>query len=249
MTILARLKKARNRRFHLCAFLILASFYIILVHSNLLNTSGSTVFKDLEHEFENEPTQLVNLKTVSEKYLEYREEFLLIINEQCSVKSLYLMPKCTSSLSSLYKQIGRSSSSGCQAFNCSHYRKTYFHMFWHLTDQSNERNELNKRIIRLNVMSFLATQNLCCTKLILWKTEYFGTRVLAELNKMFAHYIGAGNLAIKTLSLKEICHYQGPIYYSSFRKHRICSTSIFNIEKFIFYDLRIYFQKKIVGLR
>ena len=46
----------------------------------------------------------------------------------------------------------------------------YFSRFWKLKD---DQDKFTNRMMNLNVMSYFATQNIECTKLILWKLAFF----------------------------------------------------------------------------
>ena len=104
---------------------------------------------------------------------------------------------------------------GCdKCLSISNEKKTvYYHVFWQLA-----QHEANKiRMIKLNIMSYLATQNLCCSKFILWKLDEFPSLVYQDLNKTFSYYLNKNILEIKTFSIKEFCD-------SGFFKRGVCSS-------------------------
>jgi mannosyltransferase OCH1-like enzyme len=75
-------------------------------------------------------------------------------------------------------------------------------------------------------MSYLATQNLCCSKFILWKLDEFPSSVYQEINKTFWHYINKDKVEIKTFSIKEFC-------ISGFFKKGVCNSQTSLNSKFL----------------
>ena len=61
-------------------------------------------------------------------------------------------------------------------------------------------------------MSYLATQNLCCTKLIMSKLKEFPQSVEKQLNTHFAKHIQNGNFQIKTFTLRVMCRSKHSIF-------------------------------------
>ena len=57
----------------------------------------------------------------------------------------------------------------------------------------------------LNIRSFIATQNLCCVKLLLWRLAEFSPSILDELNDAFAAYIKRGVIEIRLFDMATIC--------------------------------------------
>ena len=64
----------------------------------------------------------------------------------------------------------------------------HFHTLWQIL----RPDAALERLMKLNIMSFLATQNLCCTRLVLWTLLEFPLPVENELRKTFASYIADG---------------------------------------------------------
>ena len=95
----------------------------------------------------------------------------------------------------------------------------YYHTFWNYDqfDISNEEHKNRLRMINLNLMSYLATQNLCCTKFILWKLSSFSIQLEKIITNMFDYYIKNNQIEIRTFTIEEFCN-------SGFFKKSICSS-------------------------
>lgn len=94
----------------------------------------------------------------------------------------------------------------------------YHHTFWHINSKDSNVIGLNKRVLILNIMSYLATQNLCCTKFILWKLEQFSKDIENEINEKFSKYIKENIIEIRTFDLKKLCP------DSVFKNNNICTN-------------------------
>lgn len=99
--------------------------------------------------------------------------------------------------------------------NCTKNELTYHHTFWQLKSSSLDQFDL--RVLELNLMSYLATQNLACTKFILWKLEEFPLKVESYLRNRFAYYFDNKQIDIKTLDITSMCSSE-----SQFVNHIIC---------------------------
>ena len=90
----------------------------------------------------------------------------------------------------------------------------YYHTFWQIHETETERF----RLIKLNLISYLATQNLCCTKFILWKLDEFPQSMHQRLNKTFSYYIKNGVLELKTFRIGDYCE-------RGFFKRGVCNAT------------------------
>ena len=97
----------------------------------------------------------------------------------------------------------------------------YHHTFWQLNEIKSETSQFYRRTIFLNLMSYLTTQNLCCTKFIFWKLKEFPQEIEKEIRKSFEYFIEQGNLEIKLFDLKELCANS----QSSFKNTYVCNPS------------------------
>ena len=95
----------------------------------------------------------------------------------------------------------------------------YHHTFWNLDIKNSTCYKFQMRILKLNIMSYLATQNLCCTRFILWKLDNFPVKPMQEIENFFQYYIKHGILQIKTFNLNDICKDAT----SSFSLTKLCS--------------------------
>lgn len=97
----------------------------------------------------------------------------------------------------------------------------YYHTIWQI---ESDKNDFQFRVLNLNLMSYLATQNLCCTKFLLWILRLFPMNKQEFLMKKYKKF---KNIQIKLFSLEELC------VKSSFRASSIClqknSTQLFSI--------------------
>ena len=151
-------------------------------------------------------------------------EFEAYINEYCNVHSASI--DCLHKLHKLNKLESSNPKDDCH--KCLHYRNDsgneakltiYHHTFWQLKQINASIDAFYSRVIKLNLMSFLATQNLCCTKFIFWKLDEFPLFYEAELNKTFRDYISTGIISMKTFYLNELCSSLN----SSFKHTKICN--------------------------
>lgn len=99
----------------------------------------------------------------------------------------------------------------------------YHHTFWHVRDLSSV-TDFNRQLMKLNIMSYLATQNLCCTKFIFWKLPTFPRDIENELILLFSNYITKGVLEFKNFDLKELCASD----LSSFKTTEMCKYALNN---------------------
>lgn len=83
----------------------------------------------------------------------------------------------------------------------------YYHTFWHIDDNDDENYDknLDVRIMKLNLLSFLATQNLLQTKLILWTLKPLNYKLNMHLKKLFDNYLNKEIIQFKIVNLKKLC--------------------------------------------
>jgi hypothetical protein len=105
----------------------------------------------------------------------------------------------------------------------------FHHTFFHY-DKSDQKNN---RMMKLNILSFLATQNLHCTKLIVWFLKEFSKDVIDDFTKMFSAYLTNKSLELRVFDLEELCNYRklsNGRLFSEFEKHKICASKV-NLQK------------------
>jgi hypothetical protein len=77
----------------------------------------------------------------------------------------------------------------------------YYHTYWNLE----KYKSLHFRIMKLNILSYLATQNLNETKLIIWREAKFDDLVLEELRKEFTVFFETNTIEIRRLDFEDFC--------------------------------------------
>jgi hypothetical protein len=172
---------------------------------------------------------------VAERTENYTNEFNTLVDKYCDPRQNDNI-ECLKVLGDLDSKIKSKQSFNNEFTKCndclpnddSNGQKTYFyhHTFWQISDQS--VNEFNKRVLKLQIKSFLSTQNLCCTRLIIWKLSTFDAKLENELRIKFSYYIKQNILIIKEFKFKELCSHKNKMFYSSFADHQICLNSIWN---------------------
>ena len=97
----------------------------------------------------------------------------------------------------------------------------FHHTFWQLNEIKSQTSHFYKRTIFLNIMSFLTTQKLCCTKFIFWKLKEFPEEIETEIRKTFKYFIEHDKLEIKLFDLRELCSKR----QSSFKNTYVCDPN------------------------
>ena len=77
----------------------------------------------------------------------------------------------------------------------------YHHVYWTIKEESLKFD----RVLRLNLMSYLGTQDLEETKLIVWKLESFPKDLEDKIIKDFKFYIDNNMIELKLFNLTEFC--------------------------------------------
>jgi hypothetical protein len=78
------------------------------------------------------------------------------------------------------------------------------------------------RIARLHVLSFLATQNLKCTRLLIWHVKDTAQVILKSIKTEFGVNLAAGDIEFKEIDLSNPCQITNS---SVFAKHSICTRN------------------------
>jgi hypothetical protein len=97
----------------------------------------------------------------------------------------------------------------------------FHHTFWQLNEIKSQTSHFYRRTIFLNIMSFLTTQKLCCTKFIFWKLKEFPKEIETEIRKTFKHFFEKDKLEIKLFDLRELCSNR----QSSFKNSFVCDPN------------------------
>lgn len=102
-----------------------------------------------------------------------------------------------------------------------------FHVFWQF-----DEGEILLRTLKLNVMSFLVTQNLNCSKLVLWTLSNFPHAILSEIMHDFVYYVKNNNIEMRTFDLDELCSEASRIG-AHFANAHICTSKIIRRIRFM----------------
>ncbi len=109
-------------------------------------------------------------------------------------------------------------------FKCNNERDEFitYHTFWQITTSSSlESYEL--RVLELNLMSYLATQNLPCSQFFLWHLSQFPEIIKSYLLKKYKFYFDTQQIEMKTFNISELCTDD-----SFFNNHIICKNNLNN---------------------
>lgn len=79
----------------------------------------------------------------------------------------------------------------------------YYHTYWNLG--RGPQPELRYRIVKLNIRSFLATQNLKYSKLIVWLAHGSDNNLKKQLNDQFKNFIDKNIFEIKEVNYENLC--------------------------------------------
>lgn len=171
-----------------------------------------TMFNDIKYIFYKlniKKQQSINNKN------EYKLIFEKIIEKWCDPRNLSLNYVCLNRINELDRKFNDNFKK-----ICSNDEKILFHTFWQFGNESS----FHFRVLKLNIMSFLTTQNLNCSKLILWTLNNFPLSIKADIFKTFELYVKSQLLEFKIFDLKELC-YQARHKNTHFGKSSICIFS------------------------
>ena len=201
---------------------------IISIDMLILLTSKSESTNPWKHDKPTSSNTIINITNAPNS-----QEFDRIINKYCNVHNLTLDGTCLQMLRSYDRQTDlvkpkseKDSCNECITYTNESTKQTekliiYYHTFWQISSWS-KGNEYNFRVLKLNLMSYLSTQNLCCTRFILWKLNSFPESMEQKLRETFAHYISSGIVQIKTFYMEEFCN----DVRSSFTRSELCRQPV-----------------------
>lgn len=206
-----------------------------------------------------------DLKSINKKF---KQEFDKVVRKFCDSVNLRLVNfSCLIQLNKLdkkYTQIKfELGDSYHPSHECLNRPKLNYHTFWNIENGgiwSAKSSKFSLRMLKLNVMSFLATQNLFCSKLLIWKLETFPTLYESEILNSFGYYIRNDVIELRTFDVNELCKASN---LSHFVKSGICtvdgsagmsflfSISLSDFVRFFVLDLfgGIYFDGDIIFLK
>lgn len=180
------------------------------------------------------PNKLANIissKNTLEKVNQlYRKEFDSVVTQYCNSSSNQVNASlCLNQLEQLDRKYNRiKSTSGYYhpKFECLDKPKLTFNTFWKI-GISDKSAKFSLRMLKLNVMSFLATQNLHCSRLVIWKLASFPRELESEIIDTFAEYIQNDLVEMREFDVELMCR-RGAINepYSHFYKSGICLEAL-----------------------
>lgn len=221
MSILSRLKKQHFLTTLACTILIFVNIHFSIQPYKLIVFSLSA-------------TSNSSYSPPSVDYNLLREKFHALASLKCPVTDTKNSLDCLDQLDQfdkeIYKDLAKDSQQivldKCQVCLLDENSQKYMflhHTFFHANSER-EKHQI-RQMMQLNVMSFLYTQNLCCTKLIVWILKDFDANIINDMKKLFSYYIHNDNLEFKVLKIKELCAFKQGSMYSLFKEHRICNPS------------------------
>ena len=158
-----------------------------------------------------------------ENFLKQIHPFKSIIINDCSSANFTLSPKCLPNLRKFdaflinqYRSKKINIQEGCS--KCLYILdtkiKVYYHTFWNVYNL----NQPN-RMVNLNILSYLATQNLCCTKLFVWVLEGTKNKFEKLINQTFSFYLKNDFVEVKEFLISDFCR-------NGFFKQAICTANL-----------------------
>jgi hypothetical protein len=141
-----------------------------------------------------------------------------LINGICDAKQLRLSKKCFISL------LNESNNDKIK-YNCNEclmnkngtIKIIYYHTAWQI---DSTQDDYEFRVLNLNLMSFISTQNLCCTRLILWKLRKFAQNKEDILKLKYREYFDKKYFQFKDFNIKLLC-----MQSFTFKKYKICNSN------------------------
>jgi hypothetical protein len=168
--------------------------------------------------------QKYNLNLIKNKSRSRNHKLEQILQDECNIDIKKPTIKCLNALKSLGK-LNKNDRKDQKCNECMSQTDSfiiYHHTFWQLNYSSFNRNDI--RIFKLSIMSYLFTQNLCCTRFILWKLNDFPIAIENNIKKTFHYYIESNIINIKTFDMNQVCK----LNESTFRNYEFCNRKFNN---------------------
>jgi hypothetical protein len=144
-----------------------------------------------------------NSNTQIRDFSKWKTRFFNLTRSHCDARAIK-QPACLSRIRQFDQNLNLQTFTDLKCSECLQNEPKFLHQtFAHAND--NFRKEMILRLLKLNIMSFLATRNLCCTKLIVWTLSDFYMEISVGLIKTFSHYISVDNLEVKEFNLSALC--------------------------------------------
>lgn len=146
---------------------------------------------------------------------QYKNDFERVVSKWCDPRNISLNYICLNRVN----ELDRTSNNFIKPV-CSNEDKIVFHTFWQFGSDSS----FYMRVLKLNVMSFLSTQNLDCSKLILWTLNSFSPSIKSNILNIFDFYVRSRVLEVRQFDIKELCR-EASDKKAHFAKSSVCLFS------------------------
>ena len=173
-----------RRKFKLIFFVLFS--LIVIDFLLIVKEKNSIIFLNKNYKYKSEDRLIVGRKDSNE------DSFDELVNAYCNVNLINVSSECLKRL---------------EAYNTSKIEFVfnrddgviYFHTFW----QPIKSKGHHLRVMKLNILSYLATQNLKKTKLIVWSLEKL--EVEDDIKSTFKQFVNAGILQFRLINLEKLC--------------------------------------------
>ena len=225
-----RLQKINsNRRITIIGICLLITLLILILDNSkeisliYLPPGLESIAKEPNIKWPNSSNEVEHLREINKDYVKQLDKLL---KTSCNPKKL-TNTDCLNDLNRLEKEINGKKSSLKQyhpSLECANKSKLLFHSFWSISSglYSRRASEFSMRVLKLNVMSFLATQNLDCSKLILWTLDSFPDKYREEIYTMFGKYFTSDTIGIQIFNVEALCRLSLWSQNGEFQKSGIC---------------------------
>ena len=113
-------------------------------------------------------------------------------------------------------------------------RIVYYHTFWSELNENETVDSVEMRVRKLNIASYLATQNLLHTKLLIWNLKPMKRKLSTHFKSIFQNYLDKGIIELRSLNLTGLCSYSS---FSKIQKHVCATIDINKVKRNAFKDL------------
>lgn len=147
-----------------------------------------------------------------------REKLFKVLKSSCDVAVFKTAVECSEGLITVNDSFIKDSCDECLYDKNDNELVVYYHTFWNVdSNVSQAIYEYKFRMLKLNLMSYLVTQNLCCSKLILWHLTGLSNQIKSKLTAIFGFYFKNKIIEFKLFDIKDLCFNS-----ISFKDHSIC---------------------------
>ena len=144
------------------------------------------------------------INTFSNSIIESEKNIQTLLHKNCNPTLLNISRNCLESMKSInrHETLKIYVNQNLSVDYKSRKILKYHHVFWGINKQS--QNVM--RLLNLNIMSYLATQNLQETILLFWKLENFPKTLEEDIIKKYSFYIENSIIILKKFDFYEFCY-------------------------------------------